>query len=183
MQNGDMLVINVWLVWNFLNSKYILYNILKGKGNFPLFCYFCTANTMGRILAIDYGQKRVGLAVTDPLKIIANGLDTVHSKDVFTYLENYFKKETVEKVIIGYPVQVNNKPSQSVVYINEFIKKFIKKYPEMPLQQVDERFTSKLAFQAMIDGGLGKKKRADKALIDKVSATIILQSYLESIQK
>ena len=138
---------------------------------------------MGRILAIDYGQKRVGLAVTDPIKIIANGLDTIHSQDIFSFLDDYFQKEEVEKVIIGYPVQLNNKPSQSVVYINEFIKKFIKKYPNLPLQQVDERFTSKMAFQAMIDGGLGKKKRADKALIDKVSATIILQSYLESIQK
>ena len=136
---------------------------------------------MGRIVAIDYGQKRVGLAVTDPLKIIANGLETIHSKDIFTYLDEYFKKEVVELVIIGYPMQMNNKPSQSVVYINDFIKKFIKKYPKMPIQQVDERFTSKMAFQAMIDGGLSKKKRADKALIDKVSATIILQSYLESI--
>ena len=134
---------------------------------------------MGRILAIDYGQKRVGLAVTDPLKIIANGLETIHSKDIFSYLDAYFLKEEVEKVIIGYPVQLNNKPSQSVVYINDFIKKFIKRYPEKPLQQVDERFTSKMAFQAMIDGGLSKKKRTDKALIDKVSATIILQSYLE----
>lgn len=137
---------------------------------------------MGRILAIDYGQKRVGLAVTDPLKLIANGLETISSAELFTFLKKYFNDEEVEKVIIGYPLQMNNKPSQSIRFINDFIKKFIKQFPEMPIEQVDERFTSKMAFQAMIDGGLSKKRRADKSLIDKVSATIILQSYLEHIE-
>ena len=134
---------------------------------------------MGRILAIDYGQKRVGLAVTDPLKIIATRLETVPTHEIWIYLKNYFAKEKVEKVIIGYPVQMNNQPSQSVEYINPFIRKFLKEYPDIPLEQVDERFTSKMAFQAMIDAGLKKKDRQNKETIDAVSATIILQSYLE----
>ncbi|MBL7969211.1 MAG: Holliday junction resolvase RuvX [Prolixibacteraceae bacterium] len=134
---------------------------------------------MGRILAIDYGQKRVGLAVTDPLQIIATRLETVPTHEIWAYLKNYFAKENVEKVIIGYPVQMNNQPSQAVQYINPFIRKFLKEYPDMPLEQVDERFTSKMAFQTMIDAGLKKKDRQNKETVDAVSATIILQSYLE----
>ncbi len=130
-------------------------------------------------MAIDYGQKRVGLAVTDPLQIIATRLETVPAHEIWTYLKNYFAKENVEKVIIGYPVQMNNQPSQSVQYINPFIRKFLKEYPDMPLEQVDERFTSKMAFQTMIDAGLKKKDRQNKETVDAVSATIILQSYLE----
>jgi len=136
-------------------------------------------NTLGRILAIDYGQKRVGLAVTDPLQIIATRLETVPTHEIWAYLKNYFAKENVEKVIIGYPVQMNNQPSQAVQYINPFIRKFLKEYPDMPLEQVDERFTSKMAFQTMIDAGLKKKDRQNKETVDAVSATIILQSYLE----
>lgn len=134
---------------------------------------------MGRILAIDFGQKRVGLAVTDPLQIIATRLQTVATNQIWIFLKEYFAKENVEKVIIGYPVQMNNQPSQSVQYINPFIRRFLKEYPNIPIQQVDERFTSKLAFQTMIDAGLSKKERQNKGLVDGVSATIILQSYLE----
>ncbi len=134
---------------------------------------------MSRILAIDYGKKRVGIAVTDPLQIIANRLTTVPSHEIWDFLKDYFQKEKVEKVVVGYPRQMNNEPSQSVVYINPFLKHFQKIYPEMPLELVDERFTSKMAFQAMIDGGLKKKDRQNKATVDAVSAVIILQTYME----
>lgn len=134
---------------------------------------------MGRILAIDYGKKRVGIAVTDPSKIIASKLTTVTTKEIFDFLKDYFEKEQVERVIIGYPLQMNNKASEAVLYINPFLNKFQKLYPEMPIEQVDERFTSKMAFQTLIDAGVKKKDRRDKALIDAVSATIILQTYLE----
>ena len=134
---------------------------------------------MSRILAIDYGKKRVGLAVTDPLQIIATSLTTVATHEIWVFLKDYFSKEDVEKVIVGYPMQMNNQPSEAVQYINPFLRKFQKDYPEMPLEQVDERFTSKMAFQTMIDAGLKKKDRQNKGTIDTVSATIILQSYLE----
>ncbi|WP_159520165.1 Holliday junction resolvase RuvX [Sunxiuqinia indica] len=134
---------------------------------------------MGRILAIDYGRKRVGLAVTDPMQLIASKLTTVRSHDIFDFLKDYFQKEQVEKVIIGYPLQMNNEPSEAVLYINPFLKRFQKLYPDMPIEQVDERFTSKMAFQTMIDAGLKKKDRQNKGTIDAVSATIILQSYME----
>lgn len=134
---------------------------------------------MGRILAIDYGKKRVGLAVSDPLQMIATRLTTVASHEIWTFLKDYFSREHVEKVIVGYPMQMNNLPSEAVQYINPFLRKFQKDYPEMPLEQVDERFTSKMAFQTMIDAGLKKKDRQKKETIDGVSATIILQSYLE----
>lgn len=135
---------------------------------------------MARIIAIDYGRKRVGLAVTDPFQIIANGLDTVAAKDVLTYLEKYFQAEEVECIVVGYPKQMNNEDSESVKYLKPFLGKLKKKFPDLPIELVDERFTSKIAFQTMIDGGLGKKARRDKAMIDKVSATIILQSYMET---
>ncbi len=134
---------------------------------------------MARILAIDYGQKRVGLAVSDPLQMIATRLSTVPTHEIWIFLKDYFAKEIVDKVIVGYPMQMNNQPSQAVKYINPFLKKFQKDYPEMPLEQVDERFTSKMAFQTMIDAGLKKKDRQNKKTVDGVSATIILQSYLE----
>lgn len=136
-------------------------------------------NVVGRILAIDYGRKRVGIAVTDPLQIIANRLTTVPAHEIWMFLKKYFAEEDVEKVIVGYPMQMNNQPSEAVQYINPFLKKFQKDYPDMPLEQVDERFTSKMAFQTMIDAGLKKKDRQNKGTIDGVSATIILQSYLE----
>lgn len=134
---------------------------------------------MGRILAIDYGRKRIGIAVTDPLQIIATRLTTVATHEIWLFLKEYFSKENVEKVIVGYPMQMNNQPSEAVKYINPFLQKFQKDYPDMLLEQVDERFTSKMAFQTMIDAGLRKKDRQNKATIDGVSATIILQSYLE----
>jgi putative Holliday junction resolvase len=134
---------------------------------------------MGRILAIDYGRKRVGLAVTDPMQIIANKLTTVRAHDVFDFLTDYFTKEKVDCVVVGYPKTLSDEPSESIRYINPFLKNFQKKFPEVKLELVDERFTSKIAFQTMIDAGLKKKDRQNKELIDAVSATIILQSYLE----
>jgi putative Holliday junction resolvase len=134
---------------------------------------------VGRILAIDYGRKRVGIAVTDPLQMIATRLKTVPAHEIWTFLKEYFAKENVEKVIVGYPMQMNNQPSEAVLYINPFLKKFQKDFPEMPLEQVDERFTSKMAFQTMIDAGLKKKDRQNKETVDGVSATILLQSFLE----
>jgi putative holliday junction resolvase len=134
---------------------------------------------MGRILSIDYGNKRVGLAVTDPLKIIATRLTTVSADEIWDYLANYFVREEVELVLVGYPRQLNNQPSEAIRYINPFLKKFRQIYKEMPLRLMDERFSSKMAFQTMIDAGVKKKDRQNKATIDGVSATIILQSYLE----
>lgn len=138
---------------------------------------------MGRILAIDYGRKRVGIAVTDPLQIIANSLTTVHSKDIWDFLSDYLKKEDVECIVVGYPKQMNNQASEAVRFINPFLKKLTKTYPDMDVKLVDERFTSKMAHQTMIDAGLKKKDRQNKALVDTISATIILQSYLEQRNK
>lgn len=134
---------------------------------------------MARILCIDYGKKRVGLAVTDPGQIIASRLTTVPTHTIWDFLKSYFEKEEVETLVVGYPRQMNNEASEAVRYINPFLKKFQEIYPEIKLEQYDERFTSKLAFQTMIDGGLKKKQRQDKAMVDAVSATIILQNYLE----
>jgi putative Holliday junction resolvase len=134
---------------------------------------------VGRILGIDYGKKRVGLAVTDTLQIIANQLAVVPTHKIWDFLEDYFMKEQVDEVVLGYPRQMNNQPSDAVIYIEMFIRKFKKVYPAMRLELIDERYTSKLAFQAMIDGGLKKKARQNKGKIDEISATIILQSYME----
>src|SRR5690606_15168013 len=131
-----------------------------------------------RILAIDYGQKRTGIAVTDEMQIIASGLTTIASETALDFLKDYFTRERVEKVLIGEPKQMNNDPSQSAPIIEAFVEKFRVQFPEMPVERVDERFTSKMAFQAMIDGGLKKKQRQNKALIDEISATIMLQDYL-----
>ncbi len=135
---------------------------------------------MGRILALDYGSKRIGVAVTDPLQIIATNLTTIETKNIWTFLNDYFRKEQVESLVIGYPVQPNGKGSASLSVINPFIEKFIKLYPNIPLFQADERFTSKIAQRTMIDGGAKKKDRQNKALVDSISATIILQGYLET---
>lgn len=137
---------------------------------------------MGRVMAIDFGQKRVGLAVTDEQKIIATALDTVHVKDIFEYLGKYFREENVECVVIGDPRQMDNTPSESVKFIDPFVKKFRKTFQEMKVERFDERFTSKMAQQAIIQAGAKKKDRRDKSIVDKVSAVIILQSYLESVQ-
>ena len=134
---------------------------------------------MGRIIAIDYGTKRVGIAVTDSLKLISNGLATVHSKDIILFLQEYFKKESVECIVIGEPKRMNNTPSSSAVHVEMFVKLIRKTFPELQIERMDERFTSKMAFQTMIDSGLKKKDRRNKELVDTISAAIILQSYLE----
>ena len=133
---------------------------------------------MARILALDYGRKRTGIAVTDELQIIASGLTTVPSQDLLKFLEDYFSKEKVELVLIGEPKQMDNTASESEVDIQKFLKQFTEKFPEREIKRVDERFTSKMAFQSMIDSGLKKKQRQNKGLVDEISATIILQSYL-----
>jgi len=131
-----------------------------------------------RILAIDYGIKRTGIAVTDEMQMIAFGLTTVASETAIAFLKDYFSKEKVERVIVGEPKQMNGTPSQSAEIINAFVAKFQVAFPEMPVNRVDERFTSKMAFQTMIDSGLNKKQRQNKALVDEIAATIILQDYL-----
>lgn len=133
---------------------------------------------MPRILAIDYGLKRTGIAVTDEMQLIASGLTTIASETTLDFLKDYFAKEKVERVLIGDPKQMNGQPSQSAPLIEAFIEKFKTQFPDMQLDRVDERFTSKMAFQTMIDSGLKKKQRQDKALIDEISATILLQDYL-----
>lgn len=133
---------------------------------------------LSRILAIDYGQKRTGIAVTDELQIIASGLTTVNTVDLISFLKEYISKNKVSLFVIGKPKQMNNTASESEALIIPFLKKLEKQIPQIPLLRVDERFTSKMAFQTMIDGGLNKKKRQNKALVDEISATIILQSYL-----
>lgn len=135
---------------------------------------------MSRILAIDYGKKRTGIAVTDPMQIIANGLTTVPTHTLMDFLMNYVQKEQVERIIIGHPKQMNNEDSENMKNIVPFMNQLKKKMPQMPVELVDERFTSVLAHQAMLTGGLKKKDRQNKALVDEISATIILQSYMES---
>ncbi|MEC4113829.1 Holliday junction resolvase RuvX [Myroides pelagicus] len=133
---------------------------------------------MGRLLSIDFGEKRTGIAVTDELQIIASGLTTVETPKLMEFLKEYISKEQVEKVIIGEPKRLNNEPSQVTPVLNAFIEQFHKQFPSMVVVRVDERFTSKMAFQTMIDSGLKKKQRKDKALIDEIAATIILQDYM-----
>ncbi len=133
---------------------------------------------MARILALDFGTKRTGVAVTDELKMIASGLTTVETPKLLSFLENYFSTEKVELVLVGEPKQKDGAASQSEEFIQEFLKKFAEKFPQMKVERVDERFTSKMAVQTMIDSGLKKKQRRNKALVDEISATIILQSYL-----
>jgi putative Holliday junction resolvase len=133
---------------------------------------------MPRILAIDYGQKRTGIAVTDELQIIASGLTTIPSNTTIDFLKDYFSKEKVEIVLIGEPKQMNGEPSQSASIIKGFVTHFSNIFPDMKVVRVDERFTSKMAFQTMIDSGLSKKQRQNKGLIDEISATIMLQDYL-----
>ena len=142
--------------------------------------YYDFRELMGRILAIDYGKKRTGLAVTDVLQIIANGLTTVPTPSLMDFLLDYVAKEPVERIIVGHPKQMNNEDSENMKRIVPFVNLLKKKLPQIPVEMVDERFTSVLAHQAMLDGGLKKKARQDKALVDEISATIILQSYLES---
>ena len=133
---------------------------------------------MPRILAIDYGIKRTGIAVTDELQIIASGLTTIPSETAIVFLTNYFSKENVSKVLIGEPKQMNGQPSESTAIIEKFVAQFKNAFPEMKVERVDERFTSKMAMQTMIDSGLKKKQRQNKALVDEIAATIMLQDYL-----
>ena len=133
---------------------------------------------MARILAIDYGQKRTGIAVTDELQIIASGLITVPTNELFNFLKDYISAEQVELFLVGEPKQKDGTASQSETQINPFLNKLKGWFPKIPVKRVDERFTSKMAFQTMIDSGLNKKQRQNKALVDEISATIILQSYL-----
>lgn len=137
---------------------------------------------MGRILAIDFGMKRVGLAVTDDLRIIATGLDTVLSHEIFPYLKKYTSDEIVDCFVVGLPMRMHHEAPEIEKSILVFIKKLNKEFPEIPVERYDERFTSKMAFQTMIDAGLNKSDRRDKALVDKISATIILQSYMDSLE-
>ncbi len=134
---------------------------------------------MARILSIDYGSKRVGVAVSDPSRMIAGALATVDRLKIFEFLKEYIAKNQCDKLVIGYPLTLKNEPSEIVPEIDRFIEQFKTFFPSMEVIKYDERFTSKLAFDAMLAGGLGKQKRRDKAIIDRVSATIILQNYLE----
>ncbi|MBG0861144.1 MAG: Holliday junction resolvase RuvX [Bacteroidales bacterium] len=134
---------------------------------------------MGRILGIDYGRKRIGLAVTDPMKIFASPVKTVNAAELDSFLLDYVRSEEIDEFVVGYPVQLNNRPSESVRYIDPFIEKLRKMFPDKPVHMVDERFTSQIAFRTMIDGGVKKKNRQDKSLVDRISASIILQSFLD----
>lgn len=134
---------------------------------------------LGRIIGIDYGTKRVGLAVTDPTQTIANGLKTLPVNELMSFLGAYLEKENVVEFVVGYPKKMNNQPSESAILVDRFLEQLRVKFPQIPVELIDERFTSKIAFQTMIDGGLRKKKRRDKAIIDTISAALILQSYLD----
>ena len=136
---------------------------------------------MSRILAIDYGKKRTGIAVTDPLCIIANGLATVSTSELFEFLSQYITKESVGQIVIGKPIQPNGHPSENLARVEQFVNRWRKIHPELPIDYYDERFTSVIAHQAMITGGVKKKtRREDKGLVDEISATIILQDYMKS---
>ena len=134
---------------------------------------------MGRILGIDYGRKRTGVAVTDPLKIIANGLETVPTHTLMQYIKEYVAREDVELIVIGLPRQMNGEPSESMRYITPFVNRLKKELPQMPVTMYDERFTSTIAHRAMIDGGMKKSDRRDKGRVDAIAATIILTDYLQ----
>lgn len=135
---------------------------------------------MGRLLAIDYGKKRTGIAVTDTLQLIANGLTTVPTHELLAFILDYVSKEPVERILVGLPKQMNNEASENMKRIEPFVRSLQKKLPDVPVEYVDERFTSVLAHRAILDAGLKKKDRQNKALVDEISATIILQSYMEN---
>jgi putative holliday junction resolvase len=138
---------------------------------------------VGRILAIDYGKKRTGLAVTDPLRIIATALETVPTHELLKFLKAYLLKETVDEFVIGMPRTLKNEDSETAPLVRKFIEELKSNFPGKPVHEVDERFTSRMAQRAMIDGGMKKKDRQEKGNVDKISATIILQSYLESVSR
>ena len=136
---------------------------------------------MARILAIDYGKKRTGIAVSDPLRIIANGLTTVDTKELFSFLKTYSESENRDTLFMTMPKSLKNQDTDATPLVEKFIEQFVRTFPSMPISTLDERFTSKMAFQTMIDAGLGKKARQNKALVDEISATILLQSYMLSL--
>jgi len=135
---------------------------------------------MGRILGIDYGRKRTGVAVTDTLQIVAGNLTTVPTHELMQFIKDYVAQECVERIVIGQPTQLNGEPSESMKYITPFVKRLRKELPDMPIDLYDERFTSTIAHQAMIDGGMKKSDRRDKSRVDAIAATIILNDYLQS---
>lgn len=153
-----------------INGQFYTYNKLS--------FIFAKNLKLARIIALDYGRKRTGIAVTDELQLIASGLTTVLTHELLDYLKKFVSEERVELFIVGEPKQMNNTPSEAEVFIAPFLNRLKKVFPEIPIQRQDERFTSKMAFQTMIDSGLKKKQRRNKALIDEISATIILQTYL-----
>lgn len=140
--------------------------------------FYNYVNILARILALDYGEKRIGIAITDELQIIASGLATIDTKKIFSFLTDYLKNENVELFIVGEPKQLNSTESESEQFIKPFIEKLSQTFPKIPVRRIDERFTSKMAFQSMIESGLNRKQRKNKSLIDEISATLILQSYL-----
>lgn len=140
--------------------------------------FYNYVNILARILALDYGEKRTGIAITDELQIIASGLATIDTKKIFSFLTDYLKNENVELFIVGEPKQLNYTESESEQFIKPFLEKLDQTFPKIPVRRIDERFTSKMAFQSMIESGLNRKQRKNKSLIDEISATLILQSYL-----
>lgn len=161
-----------------MNGKYKILKRLYKSNCLNLHNFKKSVNNLARILAFDYGEKRTGIAVTDELQLIASGLTTVETKKIFSFLTEYLKTETVELFIVGEPKQMNNMASESEAIISIFVTKLSQTFPKIPVKRIDERFTSKMAFQSMIDSGLKKKQRQNKELIDEISATLILQSYL-----
>jgi len=138
---------------------------------------------MGRVLAIDYGLKRTGLAVTDPMRIIATALDTVETDKLLTYLTGYFQKEAVDQIVVGMPKRLNNEDTDMTPHVRQLVTQLENRFPEKPLALIDERFTSSIALRAMIDGGMKKKDRQVKGNVDKISATLILQSYMDTAKR
>ncbi len=163
-----------------MNGKYKIYKRFSNSKFLNLHNFTNSVNILARILAFDYGEKRTGIAVTDDFQIIASGLTTVDTKKIFSFLTDYLKTETVELFVVGEPKQMNNTVSESEALISVFVTKLGQTFPKIPIKRVDERFTSKMAFQSMIDSGLKKKHRQNKALVDEISATLILQTYLHN---
>ena len=135
-----------------------------------------------RVMAFDYGTKRIGIAVTDPMQIIATGLDTIHPKDIIEYLKKYLQAEPIERFVVGEPKQMDNTPSQSAIHVKGFVNLLKKNFPDVPVEMLDERFTSKMASAAIAQSGMGKKARQSKELVDTVSATILLQSWMQKFR-
>lgn len=163
-----------------LKNNIHLNNRIKETFPFTGSVFFVFLYPMSRIVAIDYGRKRTGIAVSDTMQLIANGLTTVPTHELLNFIGEYIAKEPVERIIIGLPKQMNNEVSENMKNIEPFVRSLKKRYPDLPVEYVDERFTSVLAHRTMLEAGLKKKDRQNKALVDEISATIILQTYLES---